>query len=72
MDTIADRIVYQVAFFNILLFRNLVTLLEIFNIALVISSDVALLLISDFLHKLLHVIAHLFHSTFSLTPPDSV
>jgi len=53
MDTIADRI----AFSKLLLFRNLSTLLDIFNLALVISPDVTLLLKGDLLYGLLHAIA---------------
>ena len=37
MDTIADKIVYQVVFSNLL--RNLSILLDIFNLALVISPS---------------------------------
>ena len=55
MDTIADKLVYQVIFFNLLLFRNLSILLDIFNLV-PIGLDVALLLMSDLLHVLLHAI----------------
>ena len=54
MLKLIDRIVYQVVFSNLLLFRNLSTLLDIFNLAQVISPDVALLLKGDLLHGLLH------------------
>ena len=56
MDTIADKLVYQVIFFNLLLFRNLSILLDIFNLVPMIGLDVALLLMSDLLHVLLHAI----------------
>ena len=55
MDTIADKLVYQVIFSNLLLFRNLSILLDIFNLV-PIGLDVALLLMSDLLHVLLHAI----------------
>ena len=56
MDTIADKLVYQVIFSNLLLFRNLSILLDIFNLVPMIGLDVALLLMSDLLHVLLHAI----------------
>ncbi len=68
MDTIADKIVYQVAFSNLLLFRNLSTLLDISNLALVISTDVALLLMDDLLHRRLHAIALLLGVIIALAP----
>ena len=63
-----DRIVYQVVFSNLLLFRNLSTLLDIFNLALVISPDVALLLMGDLLHRLLHALVLLFGVILALAP----
>ena len=57
MLKLIDRIVHQVVFSNLLLFRNLSTLLDIFNLAQVISPFVALLLKGDLLHGLLHAIA---------------
>ena len=73
MLKLIDRIVHQVVFSNLLLFRNLSTLLDIFNLAQVISHFVALLLKGDLLHVLLHAIALLgYHSTCSLTSPDTV
>ena len=68
MDTIADKIVYQVAFSNLLLLRNLSTLLDISNLALVISTDVALLLMDDLLHRLLHAIVLLLGVIIALAP----
>ena len=50
MLKLIDRIVHQVVFSNLLLFRNLSTLLDIFNLAQVISPFVALLLKGDLLH----------------------
>ena len=57
LDTFADMIVYQVAFSNLLLFRNLSILLDIFTFALVISPDDLLLLMSNLLYGLLHAIS---------------
>ena len=68
MDTIADMIVYPVAFTNLLLFRNLYTLLDIFNIALVISPHVALFLMGDLLHGLLHALVLLLGVIIAFAP----
>ena len=74
MNTIVDKIVYQVAFSNLLFFRNLSTLLDISNLALVISTNVALLLMDDLLHRLHSYCtpSWSYHSTCSLTPTETV
>ena len=68
MDIIADRIIYQVSFSNLILFGNLSTLLDIFNLALVISPDVALFLMIILLPKLLHAILLLLGVLIVLAP----
>ena len=51
MKTLADMIVYQAVFSNLLFLWNLSILLDLFNLALVISLNVSLLSISDLLHQ---------------------
>ncbi len=68
METLEDRIVYQAVFSNLFLLWNLSILLDIVNLAWVISLNVSLHLISDLLHLLLHAIALLLWVLIALVP----